>query len=138
MMLRKKLLFDGVCTDQVNCWERAGELIKEFKDSGTVSIFLKRAYACGKGLAGESGIFPLCVESDAMGIVRLCNGVVGLCNDIDNIISDVFVLKTNYTYVSIVHTSRNCNRLAYSIARFAVFSGFSDVWHIDLPEWLSC
>ncbi|KAK3184746.1 hypothetical protein Dsin_032032 [Dipteronia sinensis] len=100
--------------------------------------FFKKSICMGEGLAEELGIFPLCVESDALGIVRLCNGVVSLCNDIDNIISDVFVLKANCTDVSIVHTSRNCNRLAHSIARFAVFSGFSDVWHIDLPEWLSC
>ncbi|KAK0604359.1 hypothetical protein LWI29_014843 [Acer saccharum] len=96
-----------------------------YKGKVPVDIAMAVAVLEGIFMAEKFGLFPLCIEPNALGIVRLCNGVISLCYDINNIICDVVALKGK------------CTKFAESIAKFVVASGFSGIWHVDFLEWLS-
>ncbi|KAK3230053.1 hypothetical protein Dsin_001934 [Dipteronia sinensis] len=101
--------------------------------NGNVPVDIAEAKAVLEGLliAIDLVIFPLCIESDAYGVVGLCNEVNISNGDIDNVISEMVSLEVRYTDVSIVHISRDCNRLAHSLAKFAISNGCYCVWNVD-------
>ncbi|KAK3230897.1 hypothetical protein Dsin_002778 [Dipteronia sinensis] len=72
---------------------------------GLVSVDIDEAKAILKELliVEDLGLFPLCVESDALGIVGLCNEVSNCYGEVDNIVSDVISLEAKCTFISILH-----------------------------------
>ncbi|KAK2652231.1 hypothetical protein Ddye_012087 [Dipteronia dyeriana] len=131
-----------------NCRYGAGVVIRDDRGTvvvaatlsfvGTVSIDIDEAKTILEGLllANNFGLFQVSVESDALEVVGLCNRKSNSFGDIDNIICDLLSLKAKCINISIVNVPRECNRVAHSIARFAILNGCSNVWSVVFSDWL--
>ncbi|KAK0575086.1 hypothetical protein LWI29_033777 [Acer saccharum] len=103
---------------------------------GKVFVYIVEAKAILESLllTNNLGLFLASVESDALVVVGLCNRKSSLFGDIDNIICDVLSLKSKCLDISIVHVPREYNRVAHSIACFAILNGCSNVWSGVFPN----
>ncbi|TXG48608.1 hypothetical protein EZV62_024483 [Acer yangbiense] len=71
-------------------------------------------------MAIDYGLLPIQIESDAMGVVNLCNGKTNSFGDVANIIADIQDLIGRYEGVSIVYIPRAWNKVAHAIAGWAL------------------
>ncbi|KAK3218314.1 hypothetical protein Dsin_012284 [Dipteronia sinensis] len=108
---------------------------------GTVSVEVAKAKA--KAIlevllfAEDMGLFPLMVESDALGVIKLCKEEFVSVGEIDNIISDIVSLKRNCNIVSFGYIPRMCNRVAHSVAKYAVNYNCLVVRFAEYPDCLT-
>ncbi|KAK2655007.1 hypothetical protein Ddye_008059 [Dipteronia dyeriana] len=104
-----------------------------------VSVKVVEAKAILEGMlfTKDLGLFPLCVESYALGIVGLCNRTWTSLSDVNNVITDILALKSKCIDISFVHIPRSCNKVAYAIARYSVVNRCSSVWSNIFLDWLS-
>ncbi|KAL5732966.1 hypothetical protein ACOSQ2_032658 [Xanthoceras sorbifolium] len=105
---------------------------------GIISAEIAEAKAVlgGLTLAKEKGWFPISVESDSLVVVNLCNGISFSLCEIDNIIFDIKSLLSSMDGVLVSFASRNCNRVAHNIAKWALGSVRSVFWNLHILSWL--
>ncbi|KAK2652516.1 hypothetical protein Ddye_012372 [Dipteronia dyeriana] len=112
-------------------WDEKGTLVLVVALSwfGRVSVEVTEAKAILEGLLFEKdlGLFPLCVESDALGIVGLYNRTCTSLSDVNNVIVDILALNLKCTYISFIHIPRFYNKVAHAIARYSVVNSCSFV-----------
>ncbi|KAL5859820.1 hypothetical protein ACOSQ4_001116 [Xanthoceras sorbifolium] len=80
---------------------------------------------------------PVVIESDALNVVRLCNGLSFSLADIDSLGQDIFLCSSDSRVFSFVYGPRSCNSVAHSVAKWAVNSCSSVSWSSCFPVWLS-
>ncbi|KAL5763002.1 hypothetical protein ACOSP7_019266 [Xanthoceras sorbifolium] len=90
----------------------------------------------GARLAVARGLVTLCIESDALNVVKLCNGISSTKCSLDNIIHDIHVICKSFDIVSISHIFRNCNMVARNIFKWALDLNSSTIWFNAFPSWL--
>ncbi|KAK0592230.1 hypothetical protein LWI29_015523 [Acer saccharum] len=82
---------------------------------GVVSVEIVEAKTIFEGfaMAVRLGRLPLCIESDALGVVNLCNKVGSSNGDRNNIIHDIVLLLHSFCDVKLVHIPRACNSVTH-------------------------
>ncbi|KAL5844724.1 hypothetical protein ACOSQ3_010786 [Xanthoceras sorbifolium] len=81
---------------------------------------LKKAILEGARITVARGLVPLCIESDALNVMNLCNGTSFTKCSLNNIIHEIHVICRSFDIVSISHVSKNCNMVAHNIFKWTL------------------
>lgn len=77
------------------------------------------------------------VESDAQCIIRAINNLCQRRGDIQLIVEDVKQSSVEFDNISFAFCFRECNEIAYRLAKWATSSYCDEVWHDGDPTWIS-
>lgn len=78
---------------------------------------------------------PIVVEGDCNGAIDLINSVENCLNEFEPVLSDIASLAKNIVVVS-SSVPKNCNRVAYCLARHAFINLNSESWNFLFLDWL--
>ncbi|KAL5743416.1 hypothetical protein ACOSQ2_026532 [Xanthoceras sorbifolium] len=89
---------------------------------GSFSPSLAETLAIRRGmqLALETGFSPLLLESDCLGAINAVKARSVLCSDMGLVLADIFSLSSNLNVVSFSFIPREENKVADSLAKFAL------------------
>ncbi|KAL5854354.1 hypothetical protein ACOSQ4_004156 [Xanthoceras sorbifolium] len=82
----------------------------------------------GVQLAFDSGLSPLLVESDALGVINVLKGGVVPSSDLVLIISDIFHAYSRFIVLGFSFISRKGNMVVDVLAKGAISSFDNSVW----------
>ncbi|KAL5734643.1 hypothetical protein ACOSP7_032504 [Xanthoceras sorbifolium] len=77
------------------------------------------------------------IESDALNLVKLCNGLLCSLAEVDNVVQDVQFLLGLHPSFSVAFVSRVGNNVTHCLAKWAVGNFSSCSWFVSsFPDWL--
>lgn len=91
------------------------------------------ALACRDGLlmAQQAGVQRIWLETDCQDLVRLWNEGINQRPGVLMILWDVWEMSLNFQDFKFSFISRNCNRVAHSLAKQVIGSVRSGWWHVS-------
>ncbi|KAL5810001.1 hypothetical protein ACOSQ4_026569 [Xanthoceras sorbifolium] len=87
----------------------------------------------GMQLALETGLSPLLLESDCLGAINAVKARSVLCSDMGLVLADICSLSSNLNVVSFSFIPREANKVADSLAKFALGLSSDLFWLESCP-----
>ncbi|KAL5814353.1 hypothetical protein ACOSQ4_024994 [Xanthoceras sorbifolium] len=102
----------------------------------STAIAKAKAILMGAQFAVKKGLSPVCIVSDALKVVNMCNDSSPSRCDLSNIIHDIKVICNCDNFDSYSYNPRSSNMVAHCIAKWALVHCSSTVWESVFPSWL--
>lgn len=87
-------------------------------------------------MAKEKGGEKFSFEGDAQCVIQMLQGERVANSILAVIIGDSIRLSSSFCKVSFSFVSRDCNRVAHAVAKYALFIELSTTWDENFPDWV--
>ena len=79
------------------------------------------------------GFDNIFLEGDFEVLIKLLNNSSRSLAPFGHIINDILFLASRFSCFNVAHVQRQCNKVAHSLARIAIFSSHLSIWMEDVP-----